>query len=256
MDAIAFIKNHAGLFVLALAVLALPMAAVAISDDSDATAEPETVTIKFDCNGGTAIADLTVEKGTFLGDILSDTAYAPEKEGYIFFTWCSDKALNEYAEYNVLVTKDMTLYAKYFANDETMVAFVDMPSQLIDTYLIDTYLIDYKIVKIGNAVAKPSDPVKSGYKFAGWYTADGQPYDFDTPVTDQTIISAGWEKADTILGLDQATFALLLVICIALLAVVAIVMLLFVNPVLAAVPAVAAVVFAIIGFLTKAFSYL
>ena len=251
MDAIAFIKNHAGLFVLALAVLALPMAAVAISDDSDATAEPETVTIKFDCNGGTAIADLTVEKGTFLGDILSDTAYQPAKEGYTFFTWCSDKALNEFAEHNVLVTKDMTLYAKYYADNEAVVAFVDMPS-----LLIDSYLIDYKFVKIGNAVAKPSDPVKSGYKFAGWYTADGQPYDFDTPVTDQTIISAGWEKADTIFGLDQATFALLLVICIALLAVVAIVVLLFVNPVLAAVPAVAAVVFAIIGFLTKAFSYL
>ena len=251
MDAIAFIKNHAGLFVLALAVLALPMAAVAISDDSDATAEPETVTIKFDCNGGTAIADLTVEKGTFLGDILSDTAYQPEKEGYTFFTWCSDKALNEFAEHNVLVTKDITLYAKYYADNETTVAFVDMPS-----LLINSNLIDYKFVKIGNAVAKPSDPVKSGYKFAGWYTADGQPYDFDTPVADETIIVAGWEKADTILGLDQATFALLLVICIALLAVVAIVVLLFVNPVLAAVPAVAAVVFAIIGFLTKAFSYL
>ena len=252
MDAIAFIKNHAGLLVLALAVLALPMAAVAISDDSDATAEPETVTIKFDCNGGTPIADMTVEKGTALGEILMSAL--TEKEGYNFMTWCTDKALKYGAEINVAVTEDMTLYAKYYADNETIVMFMDVP--YMDVPYFDMHTIDYKVVKIGNAVAKPADPVKSGYKFVGWYTYDGEEYDFDTPVANELTLVAGWEKADTILGLDQATFALLLVICIALLAVVAIVMLLFVNPVLAAVPAVAAIVFAVIGFLTNAFGYL
>ena len=249
MDAISYVKAHAGMLVLALAVLALPVALIAVSDSSDATDEPEMVTIKFDCNGGTPIADMEVEKGSLLAEVLFTVS--TDKEGYNFLTWCPDKELKEFAKYNVTVTKDMTLYAKWYAANEAVILFLDEESPMISQSMID-----YKFVKIGNALAKPSDPVKSGYKFVGWYTSDGEQYDFDTPVADDLILLAVWEESGSILGIDQATFAWILVGLIAALAIAAIAVFFFFGPAIAMIPGIAAIVFAIIGFIVGAFKYL
>ncbi len=51
-----------------------------------------------------------------------------------------------------------------------------------------------QIILRGKMAAKPEDPQKADWQFAGWKTTDGgsTPYDFDTPVTDITsILSAG-----------------------------------------------------------------
>ena len=63
---------------------------------------------------------------------------------------------------------------------------------------------DLKPVQVeeGKCVARPQDPVKDGYDFAGWY-ADAKytlEYDFDTPVTSDLTIYAKWEKNVSIYG--------------------------------------------------------
>ena len=49
-------------------------------------------------------------------------------------------------------------------------------------------------VRHGNAVAKPKDPVNGGYIFDGWYTDKTYrtPYNFATPLTQDTTIYAKW----------------------------------------------------------------
>ena len=44
----------------------------------------------------------------------------------------------------------------------------------------------------GERVARPADPVRAGYTFAGWKTSDGKAYDFDAPVTGPLTISSSW----------------------------------------------------------------
>ena len=50
-------------------------------------------------------------------------------------------------------------------------------------------------VSSGETVAKPSDPTKEGCVFTGWYrdSALTQPYDFDTPVTEDITLYAAWD---------------------------------------------------------------
>jgi len=47
-----------------------------------------------------------------------------------------------------------------------------------------------------NKVAKPTDPVRSSYTFAGWYTAaeGGVQYDFNAAVTEDTTLYARWSS--------------------------------------------------------------
>lgn len=54
--------------------------------------------------------------------------------------------------------------------------------------------IDPVTVRHGNAVAKPKDPVNGGYIFDGWYTDKTYrtPYNFATPLTQDTTIYAKW----------------------------------------------------------------
>ena len=47
----------------------------------------------------------------------------------------------------------------------------------------------------GNASA-PDTPVKSGYRFVGWYNGNAK-WDFDTPVTENLTLTAKWEKIHT-----------------------------------------------------------
>lgn|GEM_PF-5568469 len=43
-------------------------------------------------------------------------------------------------------------------------------------------------------VVVPTPPTRPGYEFLGWYTADGQPYDFSKPVTGPLDLYAKWRE--------------------------------------------------------------
>lgn len=48
------------------------------------------------------------------------------------------------------------------------------------------------VVDIGDAVDEPADPVKAGHAFTGWYS-EGALWDFDTVVTRDMTLTAGWD---------------------------------------------------------------
>ena len=45
-------------------------------------------------------------------------------------------------------------------------------------------------VQEGDTLTKPVDPVKEGYEFIGWYTDDGELFDFSTPITSKFVLTA------------------------------------------------------------------
>ena len=47
-------------------------------------------------------------------------------------------------------------------------------------------------VWMGDPVVRPADPVQPACNFAGWYTEDGELYDFDSPVYDDFRLVAKW----------------------------------------------------------------
>jgi uncharacterized repeat protein (TIGR02543 family) len=52
--------------------------------------------------------------------------------------------------------------------------------------------IDAVTVNENKTVAAPDDPTRAEDTFGGWYTADGEPYDFETPVTADITLTAKW----------------------------------------------------------------
>ena len=52
----------------------------------------------------------------------------------------------------------------------------------------------YQYVKDGECAVKPADPTSSGYFFAGWWTEEGEPYDFSTPVTGRLTLVPRWSE--------------------------------------------------------------
>ncbi len=46
----------------------------------------------------------------------------------------------------------------------------------------------------GYQAMKPTDPTMEGNTFEGWYTSDGEEFDFDKIVTDSQVVYAKWEK--------------------------------------------------------------
>lgn len=94
----------------------LTQAVTSVTVEQDTTVyakwEPETVTatLRFETNGGTELADITVNAGTTVN--LSE--YTTEKQGYTFAGWYLDSGLTQAAA-SVTVEQDMTVYAKWTA---------------------------------------------------------------------------------------------------------------------------------------------
>lgn len=77
---------------------------------------------------------------------------------------------------NVALTEDVLYYVSFNSNGGTAVA-----SQVIES---------------GQTATKPSNPTKTNYNFKGWYTDEDctTEYSFETVVTDNIILYAGWSK--------------------------------------------------------------
>jgi uncharacterized repeat protein (TIGR02543 family) len=73
-------------------------------------------------------------------------------------------------------------YGSYFINGRT-VTFMNGSSQ-------------YAMQVVNDKASAPDTPVKSGYRFVGWYNGNAK-WDFDTPVTENLTLTAKWEKIHT-----------------------------------------------------------
>ena len=136
----------------------------------------EEYNVVFDTDGGTNVSpQLIIEDGVI------EKPVDPEKEGYEFAGWYYN---GELFDFSTTVTEDITLEARWNA--------IDLLYTVTFNTLGGTSIDDVKVALNGK-VSRPDDPEKEGYTFVEWQL-NGVEYDFDSPVTNNIVITALWEE--------------------------------------------------------------
>ncbi|AGN26914.1 hypothetical protein A3206_03415 [Candidatus Methanomassiliicoccus intestinalis] len=165
----------------AIAVVALLIIIVAVfasgilAHDSDDVKSAE-YEVNF-IDGDDILKSISVKENNLVNRI-SD----PVKEGYVFTGWYSDKELtNEFDFNDTYITENTNIYAKWVKSSEPE------PGDITFTVTFNTdggNEIASQIVKKGENAVRPADPIKSGYKFAGWYSDSSftTEFNFKSPI--------------------------------------------------------------------------
>ena len=135
------------------------------------------VTIRFNTNGGAAVSEQAIEKGS---KVVAPTN--PVKEGYTFVEWQLD---NKKFDFESEVDKDIELIAvwKEIIKEKYTVKFDSNGGSKVSS----------QTVIEGNKATKPTNPTKKGYDFAGW-TLNGKSYDFSSKVNANITLVATWKE--------------------------------------------------------------
>ncbi len=132
------------------------------------------VDVTFDSAGGNADLKQTIEKGSTI-----NKPEDPVRENYKFLYWALDE---EEFDFTTEISKDITLVAVWESKIEYTVKFE----------LDGGTKISNMTVKGNEKLTKPADPTKKGYVFVEWQL-DGEPYDFNAPVTQDITLKAIWK---------------------------------------------------------------
>lgn len=139
------------------------------------TANPQT--IQFDADGGSAVSDLTVDY-----DEKITQPDAPTKAGHTFKGWQFEGSVWDFEK--GVVKGDMTLMADWQINSYSLEFEPNGGSEeAAQTVVYNTH------------AAKPTDPVKTGYTFGGWFTDEEweNEWSFEENVmTEDTVLKAKW----------------------------------------------------------------
>lgn len=140
--------------------------------------------IDYELDGGSVTPanplSYTIETDTF---VLNN----PTKEHYDFVGWTGSNS--SVPETEVSVAKGTTGDLTYSANWKKKVYTVSFIRDYNQT-VISTQEVEY-----GNPATRPADPMAPKfYYFDGWQDADGNEYDFSTPITSDTSIYAIFKR--------------------------------------------------------------
>lgn len=105
------------------------------------------------------------------------------KAGYQFVDWYTDNTFAELFDFDVAITADTTIYAKYLEK-----FYVSYDSN-------DGSQVAGQMVLDGGLATEPTAPTKDGFTFAGWYTeiALENLFDFaNDTITDDITLYAKW----------------------------------------------------------------
>ena len=146
-------------------------------------------TITFDSNGGSAVTAITQNYAT---TVTKPTD--PTKAGYTFVGWCSDEALTTPYTFTTMPAENITLYADWSINEYTIT--FDSNGGSAVTAITQDY---------ATTVTKPTDPTKTGYTFAGWYSDEAlnTPYSFTTMPAENITLYAKWTINDYTITFDS-----------------------------------------------------
>ncbi len=138
----------------------------------------ETVTVKFNSNGGTKVDNQKVKKGEKVIEPRNVTKY-----GFILDGWYIN---SKKYDFNEEVTKGITLYAKWKEDTSIPRYTVKFDSNK------GSNVSSQKVIENQTATA-PKNPTRSGYKFVEWQL-NGKKYDFKTKVSEDITLKAVWKE--------------------------------------------------------------
>lgn len=134
--------------------------------------------INFDTAGGNEIAAVSIDEGKTI-----TKPNDPVKEGYLFIGWYLGDELYDFSKG---ISEDIVLTAKWEKVEEGVNYYIVAFNTLGGTTIAN------QTVKEGELPTRPENPVYEGYIFEKWELF-GTDYNFDTPVTADTVIMAVWK---------------------------------------------------------------
>jgi uncharacterized repeat protein (TIGR02543 family) len=117
----------------------------------------------------------------------NNTTYSVNKAGLVTIT---DPVEDQEITLTAIITIDNYAYYKHFY-------FSVSKDYLLDVVFMvdDVEVLTQKILNMSFAVRLEENPTKDGFAFLHWSTEpEGEPYDFETPVTSDLVLYAVWEE--------------------------------------------------------------
>ncbi len=164
------------------------------NEESKDTEKVATYTVTFESDGGSAVKAQKVEK-----DKKATKPTNPTKAGYVFKGWyVGDKAF----DFSSKITKNITLTAKWEK--------VQQEPEPVKTFTVAFVTdggttVQAQVIEQGKKATKPAAPTKTGYIFKGWYL-NGIEFDFNTAISQDTTLTANWEKVQEQIKTYTVTF--------------------------------------------------
>jgi len=109
---------------------------------------------------------------------------APIRSGFVFEYWCSDAAAENRFLFTTLITKDITLYARW--RTVYAVSFISNSGSAVPVQQIE----------VSDKVIAPMIPTRENYLFVCWCkeAALNNEYDFNSPVNSNLALYAKWTQ--------------------------------------------------------------
>lgn len=161
-------------------------------------------TVTFNMNGhGKQIDPQTVVEG-----YTAEKPADPTKATYIFKGWYTQKTGGQQFDFNMPITEDITLYARWEIDSLWLAMMMGWMNNQNNngeqTYTVTfdangsgvTNLPAAQTVRAGEYATLPSEPSRTGYIFTGWYL-DGNEilaWDYREPINNSITVYAGWKE--------------------------------------------------------------
>ncbi len=157
-----------------------------------AACDGEKVSVSLDANGGTCtVQTVTAQVGKKLAPVP-----AAERDGYVFEGWFKSASGGERWNFETDKVKgSMTLYAGFRPQTSDFVGVTYHVGDGVDSAPVS------RDVRKGNLLPVPSDPVKDGYRFDGWFKDSEckSAWDFGSDTVDSELtLYAKWSKIHTV----------------------------------------------------------
>ncbi|MDX9691922.1 MAG: InlB B-repeat-containing protein, partial [Acholeplasmataceae bacterium] len=145
-------------------------------------------TISFESNSGSEVLDITEMLGTSINQPTD-----PTRSGYTFRGWYYDEELTELVSWPLVITTNLTLYAKWSENDVELTTY-----DVIFNTMGGSQITSLEVDK-GTIISKPVNPTKDGYTFVNWYLEESYTTlaNFPITVTSNLTLYAKWEQSNT-----------------------------------------------------------
>ncbi|MBR1747089.1 MAG: InlB B-repeat-containing protein [Clostridia bacterium] len=170
----------AAVLTLALACAACGLTGFISSREGTVTGTDYKVTVSLDGGKGVTAKDFVS------GSKLVEPVAQPTKDRYVFDGWYADAERNEKIKFNVTITSDVKIYAKW------------TPKASEATFVFGAGIESVTVVAEENKYSPPTTPERLGYTLVGWYTDNTlrEEADFDQVAVDGATFYADWSAIE------------------------------------------------------------